>query len=93
MPYISPEMREEIYPALRVLMNRVEAVCREHHVESDGALNYVMTSLLLGFFSEGKYSTYERGMGLISCVGHEFYRRRVAPYEDQKSQENGDVFF
>ena len=93
MPYISPEMREEIYPALRVLMNRVEAVCKDHQVEPDGTLNYVMTSLLLGFFNEEKYSTYERGMGLISCVGHEFYRRRVAPYEDQKSKDNGDVFF
>lgn len=31
-------------------------------------------------------------LGVLSCVQQEFYRRVVAPYEDQKCRENGDVF-
>ena len=30
-------------------------------------------------------------MGVLSCVGAEFYRRVIAPYEDKKIIQNGDV--
>jgi len=30
-------------------------------------------------------------MEVISCVAKEFYRRRIAPFEDKKIKERGDV--
>jgi len=30
-------------------------------------------------------------MGVLSAITEEFYRRKVAPYEDEKIVENGDV--
>lgn len=30
-------------------------------------------------------------MGALTCCALEFYRRIIAPYEDKKIQENGDV--
>ena len=31
-------------------------------------------------------------LGARVCAAMEFYRRLIAPYEDQKRKENGDVF-
>jgi len=31
-------------------------------------------------------------MGVLECIKQEFYRRAVAPYEDKKKEENGDVY-
>jgi len=31
-------------------------------------------------------------LGAFKCAWSEFYRRKVAPYEDQKMVENGDVY-
>jgi len=30
-------------------------------------------------------------IGVLECVKQEFYRRKVAPYEDIKIIENGDI--
>jgi len=38
------------------------------------------------------YFHYNRAMGVLASAMQEFYRRRVAPYEDVKIAENGDVY-
>lgn len=38
------------------------------------------------------YQTCNDVMGAISGAGYEFYRRIVAPYEEGKIAENGDVY-
>ena len=30
-------------------------------------------------------------MGVLDCVKQEFYRRKLAPYEDVAIQKNGDI--
>ena len=41
---------------------------------------------------DSSYHAYNEIIGVLECVKQEFYRRMVAPYEDKKCEENGDVF-
>ena len=63
---------------------------------NDGELNYAITSLLIKHFASTdgiySYSICERIVGLLECIKLEIYRRLVAPLEDRKKEENGDVF-
>jgi hypothetical protein len=38
------------------------------------------------------YFSYNEVVGVLECVKLEMYRRLVAPYEDRKCKENGDVY-
>lgn len=38
------------------------------------------------------YKDYNEVIGVLECVKQELYRRLIAPYEDKKKDENGDVF-
>lgn len=90
MPYIDKNLRMEIDPEVRALVARIAAVADRDKVEPDGMVNYVITKMLHAFFT-GKYVRYERGVGCVEAAKLEFYRRAVAPYEDVKIEENGDV--
>ena len=66
----------------------------------DGCLNYVFTKMLKYFYTHGtdaggipitNYTRLNRAVGLVECVKTEFERRVVAPYENTKIFENGDV--
>ena len=66
---------------------------------SSGELNYVLTRIVNRFLDETQrwgetphYEDYNAVMGVLTCMQHEIYRRRIAPYEDEKIGENGDVF-
>jgi len=39
-----------------------------------------------------KYATLNTVIGVLECAKLELYRRVVADYEDQKCEENGDVY-
>lgn len=56
-----------------------------------GELNYVITRLVLSMKPKS-YSDYNALIGVLECVKLELYRRAVAPYEDKKKEENGDVY-
>lgn len=59
---------------------------------SEGDLNYIISSIIWKLFNKKRsYSNGNKLMGVISCVQQEFYRRMLAPYEDKKIEENGDV--
>jgi len=58
-----------------------------------GELNYVITKeILLYLGTRPKYENYNEVMGVLECVKQELYRRAVAPHEDKKRKENGDVY-
>lgn len=60
---------------------------------SAGELNYALTGIVLEYI-EGKgegYQTYCDIEGVLGHISKELYRRRVAPYEEVKIKENGDV--
>ena len=81
MPYIEKERREaldEVIYALPTSLNLDE-------------LNYIITKILLCTYPQS-YFEYCTLIGTLECVKQEFYRRMVAPYEDGKMKEHGDVY-
>lgn len=63
--------------------------------ETPGELNYAITKIILRYlFLQGdpKYATFNDVIGVLGCIHSELYRRMVAPYENLKISENGDVY-
>ena len=77
-PYIKQEERETI----RLRM------------ENAGHLQYIIATLVEDYVRRTglNYQTCNNVMGALTGAQLEFYRRVVAPYEDKKIKDNGDVF-
>lgn len=87
MPYIAPEDR----PVLDEKLESIVAYLKSRPVEKqDGDLNYLVTKLIHELYPE-KYFHYNRALGVLTAIQLEFYRKKVAPYEDVKIAENGDL--
>jgi hypothetical protein len=58
-----------------------------------GELNYLFTSIALEYLEENgtNYQHFNDIIGALEGCKLELYRRHVAPYEDKKIEENGDV--
>lgn len=85
MPYVGQEARKQL---------NVGAVPK-----NAGQLNYVVTKACLRYLRNlekpGRkisYQDYNDVIGALECAKQEIYRRMVAPHEDIKKTENGDVF-
>ena len=68
-------------------------------VDTAGELQYCIALLAMNYLSraagrKGKFSYQELNdvMGALDGASKEFYRRVVAPYEDGKCVQNGDVY-
>lgn len=46
---------------------------------------------LAKLYHEKTFTTMSQIIGVLESVKQEFYRRVVAPYEEEKIKENGDV--
>lgn len=58
-----------------------------------GKLNYKITRILLDSLGENpNYERYNAVIGVLECVKLELYRRMIAPYEETKRAEHGDVY-
>jgi len=82
MPYIKEERRKDL--------DKYDLVPRD-----PGELNYTIIQDILeylGLKDELHYADYNEVIGVLECVKQELYRRLIAPYEDKKKEENGDVF-
>lgn len=84
MPYIKYEDREEL---------------QFRPPQNAGELNYELTRIVQIYLygdSDRNYQTsYQRfndAIGALEGCKLELYRRLVAPYEDKKIVENGDVY-
>ena len=62
--------------------------------ENAGELNFAITKLLIEYWERKghRYQTISDITGACSGALHEFERRVVGKYEDQKIKENGDVY-
>jgi len=79
MPYIPEVNRRNLQNGARSPKNAGELA----FVIYDDALRYIGPNLTFL-----KCATV---MGALICVALELYRRVIAPYEDRKREENGDV--
>ena len=59
-----------------------------------GELTYVLTCIIERYreHHEDRYQIFAEIAGALDGAGKEFYRRVVAPYEDEKQRVNGDVY-
>ena len=61
-----------------------------------GELNYLLTFLVNQYlFRHGEtpsYTDYNEVVGVLECMKLELYRRLIAPYENKKKEQNGDVY-
>lgn len=81
MPYIRKDLRERLLPKLAAFPINA------------GELNFILTSICVRYLGSGpRYEDYNRVIGALECAKLELYRRMVAPYEDAKIRENGDVY-
>jgi hypothetical protein len=85
MPYIPKEDRVKIDAALSLV-----------GIYNPGDLNYAITRLVHNYIDSfvrkgGGYSMLNEIVGVLECAKQEFYRTVVAPYEEKKRLENGDI--
>lgn len=88
MPYIKQEDRSYFDSHIQHLADILKTSTNE---DKQGELNYIFTKLLMLTYPKAKYNEYNSAIGVLECCKQEFYRRIVAPYEDIKKKENGDV--
>jgi len=88
LPYIKQKERSRYEPWLGILIDVLSEIPEE---DRDGHINYVVTMILKHLYEPPKYRRYNKAIGVLECIKLEFYRRMVAPYEDEKIEENGDV--
>lgn len=62
-------------------------------IDNAGELQYVIAVMIKDFMLRKglKYQNCNDVMGALTGAQLEFYRRTVAPYEDLKINENGDI--
>lgn len=84
MPYISSTQREWMDAKISELSDAIH---------TDGELNYAVTRLALSLiYKQGlKYSVLSSVIGTLHLIPVEISRRVVAPYENLKMGEHGDV--
>lgn len=82
MPYIKPEQRAYVSE-------------REMPIaETAGELNYLISRDVSRYVKQKglSYQTFNDILGALRCVEIEIARRFIAPYEDRKLMDNGEVF-
>lgn len=90
MPYIVKADRKEFDPEIDKLLSRLTN--KGFAKAKAGDLNYAFSKIVWAVFVRNpSYATANELMGMLECVKQEFYRRQVAPYEDKKIGENGDL--
>jgi len=87
MPYIKEEDRTRFM--------YTEDALKNHPPRTAGELQYVIALAIHEFLMENQlnYQYCNDVMGALTGANMEFYRRFVAPYEDTKIRENGDVYY
>ena len=88
MPYIKQENRKKYDDIVNNLSEKLIA-----NGCTKGDYNYVITRLMHLYIKEKgiSYSKLSDVVGILRDVGTEFDRTVVAPYEEKKIKENGNI--
>ena len=91
MPYVKQSYRGVYAKGIKSIREAFAGVGA-----GDGELNYVLTSVALAWLDYHQpphgYAMLSGVVKALECAKLEFYRRRMAPYEDEKIKENGDIY-
>lgn len=94
MPYIKKERREGLDKIAIDAVRELNWLAKQDDKQGlvGGDLNYLTTKIINTIFENNKgYAMASELVATLECVKMEFYRRKVAPYEEEKIVENGDV--
>lgn len=93
MPYVKQHRRDAIFRKT-VHSHGVSHHIEVEEIETAGELNYAVTELIKAFYFNGKpgYEAINAVIGALEGAKTEFYRRVAVPYEDEKIEQNGDVY-
>jgi hypothetical protein len=97
MPYITTSQRAALDPSLTDLIKAFSQARTRGDIPAsavDGSVNYVVTRLLHAVYAvqtDPHYQDFNAAVGVLESVKLELYRRYVAPYENGKMADNGDV--
>jgi hypothetical protein len=85
MPYIPKSRRKQI---MEVFIDEMFP-----QLTTAGELNYFLSATLISYVMDNglNYQTINDIIGAIEGAKAEFQRKVVAPYEDKKISENGDL--
>lgn len=90
MPYIKQPIRDKLHPHIVEIVKITLAGSKMYWM---GTFNYVMTKIAITLWADCRtYDTANSIKGAFQCASEEFTRRHLAPYENDKKEENGDVF-
>lgn len=90
MPYIKNEDRLKFEKQIDDLVDTL--MVGPHMTAKVGDVNFVISTIIWKLFTyDTSYTNGNNLMGVLECVKQEFYRRQLAPYEDEKIKENGDI--
>jgi hypothetical protein len=88
MPYIKRSDRAKYQGVLEELSKLIPS----DPMERPGHINYVVSLLIQKVYGERlRYSQHNEVVGVLHCIVDEFYRRKTAPYEDEKIESEGDL--
>ena len=90
MPYIEQHDRVTVDEFVDPLVKFIAEVSSL----SVGEMNYIITRIVQAQIKRRgeHYADYESMLGRLEAVKLEWHRRVMAPYEDGKCRQNGDVF-
>lgn len=92
MPYIKDNYRKELKESIDQLAQKIQSIHQKNPEQTrDGLLNFAVTELLNEVFPDARYTDFNELIGFLECCKLEYYRKKIAPYEDLKEQENGSV--
>lgn len=98
MPYISKDRRLVLDSGIDNLVLKLMTIRGFGDGDADllsisGDLNYSITRICTELVGEKlNYKKVAVITGVLENVKQEFYRRMATPYEEEKKNENGDVF-
>ena len=91
MPYIKPEDRAKFHLHADHGAEGIKLVA-----ENAGELQYCIALLIMAYLArkpdDYRYQDLNDVMGALAGAQMEFYRRVVASYENDKREDNGDVY-
>ncbi len=95
MPYISEIQRNYVDEELDALIKNLIEMDNEDMLP--GMVNYCISKMLWSLCGKGhpegvrRYHRMNAMIGALQCAQLELYRRVIAPYEDKKIKESGDI--
>ena len=85
MPYITKDRRAIVDPEITVLVEKLRQL-------GLGDVVYVLYRLLKKLYGDTRnFYTKAQALAVLESTRAEYYRRVLAPYEDEKIEQNGDI--